>query len=75
MTGINLNNIKSTYVRILCTIGIILSCYALYVEHKTHDKFNDKNTSIHNGSTLFPIKEEDEFKALCDIEAIGASCR
>ena len=56
---------SSTYVRIICTIGIILSSYALYVEHKTHGK---DQSGIGGG-------EEEEFQALCDIEAIGASCR
>lgn len=39
-------------------MGVILSSYALYVEHKMAHK-----------------QEEEEFVALCDIDAIGASCR
>ncbi|KAI2508976.1 hypothetical protein MHU86_5471 [Fragilaria crotonensis] len=41
----------------LATVGIILSGYALYVEHKVHH-----------------LKEGEEFSAMCDIEAIKASC-
>ena len=52
----------SIYSRTLCIIGIILSSYALYVEHKTHGKD-------------FEDGDGDGFQALCDIEAIGASCR
>ena len=63
----------STYTRILCSIGILLSCYALYVEHKTHGKSFDKDSNVSSSSdnNIF----EEDFKALCDIEAIGASCR
>ena len=50
---------RSYYARTLCIIGIILSSYALYVEHRTSHQEN----------------EEEEFVALCDIEVIGASCR
>jgi preprotein translocase subunit Sss1 len=39
-------------------MGVILSSYALYVEHKMAHK-----------------PDEEEFVALCDIDAIGASCR
>eukprot|EP00545_Synedropsis_sp_CCMP1620_P014690 CAMPEP_0119005640 /NCGR_PEP_ID=MMETSP1176-20130426/1845_1 /TAXON_ID=265551 /ORGANISM="Synedropsis recta cf, Strain CCMP1620" /LENGTH=131 /DNA_ID=CAMNT_0006957475 /DNA_START=11 /DNA_END=403 /DNA_ORIENTATION=- len=42
----------------LAIAGIVLSFYALYVEHKVEHK----------------DELEEEFKALCDIEAIGASC-
>lgn len=52
----------SLYTRLLATVGIILSSYALYVEHKT---------SHPNHS---PDGFEEEFQALCDIESIGASC-
>ena len=47
---------------ILSTIGFILSAYSVYVEHK-----------IHQHETL--DDDEGGFKALCDIDAIGASCR
>jgi uncharacterized membrane protein len=51
----------SIFTRFLSTIGIILSLYALYVEHKSsHPTYTDGIV--------------DEFQALCDIEAIGASC-
>jgi len=77
---------KSIYTQTLCCIGIILSSYALYVEYKTHDKFHHPNglesssTSASSSSAsssllFFQEKEESDFKALCDIEAIGASCR
>lgn len=47
---------------ILSTVGFILSAYSVYVEHK-----------IHQHETL--DDDEGGFKALCDIDAIGASCR
>lgn len=50
------------YTRILSTIGIVLSCYALYVEYKT------------SHPTITEEGIEEEFQALCDIESIGASC-
>jgi uncharacterized membrane protein len=51
----------SIFTRFLCSVGICLSLYALYVEHKTsHPTFTDGI--------------EDGFQALCDIESIGASC-
>ncbi len=40
----------------LSLFGLLLSMYAVYVEHKT-------------------AQEGDDFVALCDISAIGASCR
>lgn len=43
----------------LALIGIVLSAYSVYVEHKVEHKDD------HPG---------EEFQALCDIEAIGASC-
>mmetsp|Transcript_3510 Transcript_3510/g.7250 ORF Transcript_3510/g.7250 Transcript_3510/m.7250 type:complete len:160 (-) Transcript_3510:52-531(-) len=43
----------------LCVLGIVLSAYAVYVEHRTHTP---------------PADDEDPFVALCDIEYIGASC-
>jgi Vitamin K epoxide reductase family. len=53
---------SSIYTRVLSTVGIILSCYALYVEYKTsHPTRNEDGI-------------EEEFQALCDIESIGASC-
>ena len=45
---------------ILCTLGAILSGYAVYVEHRMHSM--EENDNI------------EEFVALCDIESIGASC-
>mmetsp|Transcript_48580 Transcript_48580/g.72080 ORF Transcript_48580/g.72080 Transcript_48580/m.72080 type:complete len:172 (-) Transcript_48580:247-762(-) len=42
----------------LALLGAILSCYALYVEHK------------HSARE----EEEEPFEALCDIQSIGASC-
>lgn len=53
---------SSIYTRVLSTVGIILSCYALYVEYKTsHPTRNEDGI-------------EEEFQALCDIDSIGASC-
>ena len=46
----------------LAILGFIFSAYSVYVEHKIHDDSNG-------------IDDGDEFKALCDIDAIGASCR
>lgn len=52
----------SKFPCVLTIIGAVLSTYALYVEHKmSHPSSSD------NG-------QEEEFVALCDIEAIGASC-
>ena len=42
----------------LSVAGLILSIYAVWVEHKMETKDPD-----------------EEFSSLCDIEAIGASCR
>eukprot|EP00956_Cyclotella_meneghiniana_P008328 scaffold11115_cov67-Cyclotella_meneghiniana.AAC.5 len=47
---------------ILSTIGFILSAYSVYVEHK-----------IHQHETL--DDDEGGFKALCDIDTIGATTR
>jgi uncharacterized membrane protein len=52
----------SIYTKTVCTFGVILTIYALYVEYMTH------------GVDLDNQKEGEEFQALCDIEAIGASC-
>eukprot|EP00555_Chaetoceros_dichaeta_P015145 CAMPEP_0198261854 /NCGR_PEP_ID=MMETSP1447-20131203/10494_1 /TAXON_ID=420782 /ORGANISM="Chaetoceros dichaeta, Strain CCMP1751" /LENGTH=118 /DNA_ID=CAMNT_0043949901 /DNA_START=28 /DNA_END=381 /DNA_ORIENTATION=+ len=49
----------SNYTRILSTFGFILSIYALYVEHRMSHP---------------PDGDDEEFVALCDIDAIGASC-
>lgn len=47
----------------LAIIGFILSAYSVYVEQQIH---------LHRGDDGEGV---DEFKALCDIDAIGASCR
>ena len=47
---------------ILSIIGFILSAYSVYVEHKIQ-----QHETLDDG--------EEGFKALCDIDAIGASCR
>mmetsp|Transcript_34965 Transcript_34965/g.64281 ORF Transcript_34965/g.64281 Transcript_34965/m.64281 type:complete len:177 (-) Transcript_34965:325-855(-) len=47
----------------LCIIGIVLSAYSIYVEHKVHQ--HDQYDGPDGG---------EEFQALCDIELIGASC-
>jgi hypothetical protein len=51
---------------ILAIIGFILSAYSVYVEHKVETMQEDHANNL---------DEIEEFKALCDIEAIGASCR
>ncbi|KAL7495978.1 hypothetical protein ACHAWT_008306 [Skeletonema menzelii] len=47
---------------ILSFLGFILSAYSVYVEHKVGQNLHDDNNP------------DDEFRALCDIDAIGASC-
>lgn len=44
----------------VASLGLLLSLYALYVEHKT---------------TLLKDDPTEEFVALCDIRSLGASCR
>ena len=51
---------------ILAITGFILSAYSVYVEHKVEMQEDPANNNP---------DEIEEFKALCDIEAIGASCR
>jgi len=53
----------SRYTCILASIGVVLSTYALYVEHRMSHPSMDADD------------EAEEFVALCDIDAIGASCR
>jgi hypothetical protein len=55
--------IKPTDNGILSIIGFILSAYSVYVEYKIEHRNDDSAI------------EGEEFKALCDIESIGASCR
>lgn len=45
---------------LLAVLGLVLSVYAVYVEHKVNRAHEDPSL---------------DFTALCDIEAIGASCR
>eukprot|EP01083_Nonionella_stella_P205394 747991_1 len=45
---------------VLAFLGVVLSAYSIYVEHKVEHKDDDP--------------DGEEFQALCDIEAIGASC-
>lgn len=52
----------------LCFLGFIISAYALYVEFKTSHSVQSSTDA--DG----PYFHESEFKALCDIESIGASC-
>ena len=61
MMTITINN------SILAIIGFILSAYSVYVEHKVEMMQEDPANNNPD--------EIEEFKALCDIEAIGASCR
>lgn len=69
----------------LAAIGLVLSLYAVYVEHKVEHLNHLKDQREEQGDrrgndqqqelqTIFEEKEET-FTALCDIEAIGASCR
>jgi len=51
--------------RVVASIGWVLALYSLYVEDKV----------AHRNDPSFDSPEEEPFKALCDIEAIGASCR
>jgi hypothetical protein len=44
--------------RFLSAIGLVLSVYAVYVEHKVEH-----------------LDPDEEFTALCDIQALNASCR
>jgi hypothetical protein len=53
---------------ILAIIGFILSAYSVYVEHKV-ETMQEEDPANNNPDEI------EEFKALCDIEAIGASCR
>jgi Tfp pilus assembly protein PilO len=74
----------------LCFIGLVLSIYAVYVEHKIesieHKKAMARETQQQQQQQQQQQDElpsfmlenenvEEEFVALCDIEAIGASCR
>ena len=52
---------------ILATIGLILSLYALHVEH------TQAAIEVAKESGMADM-EMDEYKSLCDIEALGASC-
>jgi hypothetical protein len=47
-----------TSTRFLSVIGLVLSVYAVYVEHKVEH-----------------LDADEEFTALCDIQALNASCR
>mmetsp|Transcript_21604 Transcript_21604/g.27264 ORF Transcript_21604/g.27264 Transcript_21604/m.27264 type:complete len:170 (+) Transcript_21604:3-512(+) len=54
---------------------MILSSYALYVEHKTQHLRGTAGSATTASTTPNFMEEKGEpFKALCDIEAIGASC-
>ena len=52
---------------ILAAIGLALSLYALHVEH-THAALE----AAREAGTM--AEEFEEYKSLCDIEALGASC-
>eukprot|EP00804_Cyclotella_cryptica_P027071 CCRYP_013622-RB/>CCRYP_013622-RB protein AED:0.10 eAED:0.10 QI:294/1/1/1/0.5/0.66/3/1600/175 len=54
--------IKPTNNGILSCIGFTLSAYSVYVEYKIEHRHDDNAI------------DGEEFKALCDIESIGASC-
>jgi hypothetical protein len=46
---------------VLGLIGFVLSAYSIYVEHRVEHKEDSPDGG--------------EFRALCDIESIGGSCR
>jgi hypothetical protein len=51
---------------VLGIIGFVLSTYSVYVEYMVEQQQQQQNES---GAV------EKSFKALCDIDSIGASCR
>ena len=51
---------------ILAAIGLVLSLYALHVEHT--------QATLEAAKEAAPAEEFEEYKSLCDIEALGASC-
>ena len=60
----SVTSIPGAGFRQICSmLGLILSAYAVYVEWKVHH-IQEVEQDV-----------EEEFTALCDIEAIGASCR
>lgn len=57
-------------LRIVCSIlGLVLSVYAVYVEVKVH-----RIIEAANDNDAADEESMEEFSALCDIAAIGASC-
>jgi hypothetical protein len=57
-------DVPGARLRSVCSwLGLVLSAYAVYVEWKTHHQQDH------------PLEELEEFTALCDVNAIGASCR
>lgn len=50
--------------------GLVLSAYAVYVEHKVATALHDDDAT----ATIASSSSSSSFTALCDIEAIGASC-
>lgn len=58
---------------ILAAIGLVLSLYALHVEHTQAALEAAREAASADGITM---AEEgfEEYKSLCDIEALGASC-
>jgi len=91
-------------IRLAALIGLILSAYAVYVEHKVERQQQEKelyesrklelqeeqakaqaladsegtDVAIPSLDELLNdqlLSEPEEFHSLCDIEAIGASCR
>ena len=57
---------------ILAAIGLALSLYALHVEHTQAALEAAKEAASADGSMM--AEEFEEYKSLCDIEALGASC-
>ena len=52
---------------LLATVGLILSLYALHVEHTQAAIVAARESGVAD-------MEMNEYKSLCDIEALGASC-
>ena len=57
---------------VLATVGLVLSLYALHVEH-TQAAIEAAKASGGDGDDN-AMEMMDEYKSLCDIEALGASC-
>ena len=61
----------------LATVGLIVSSYAVYVEHQHSLNEDERRLAEVEAakSAAGGVLEFGAYKALCDIESIGASCR